>query len=89
VPRSSDDHVPSNLDQSEIGTWNTNMFKASCQLVKVGPTFDQLLSKYVKKKVGPSDWLAKRPRSPTQERRQVRPIGHLTNRKRQHITIFI
>jgi hypothetical protein len=55
--------------------WKTNTFKASGRLVKVSPTFDQLLSKYVKKKAGPSDRLAKRPLSPTQERRQVRPIG--------------
>jgi hypothetical protein len=33
----------------EIGTWKTNTFKAASQLVKSGPTFDQLLSKYVKK----------------------------------------
>jgi hypothetical protein len=39
----------------EIGTWKTNMFKAAGRLVKSGPTFDQLLSKYVKKKANPSD----------------------------------
>jgi hypothetical protein len=33
----------------EIGTWKTNTFKAAGRLVKSGPTFDQLLSKYVKK----------------------------------------
>jgi hypothetical protein len=44
-------------------------------LVKTGPTFDQLLYKYVKKKVGPSDRLAKRPHSPIHEQHQVRPIG--------------
>jgi hypothetical protein len=44
-------------------------------LVKPGPTFDQLLSKYVKKKAGPSDRPAKRPCSPIHEQRQVRPIG--------------
>jgi hypothetical protein len=38
----------------EIGTWKTNTFKAAGQLVKAGPTFDQLLSKYVKKKAGGS-----------------------------------
>jgi hypothetical protein len=37
----------------EIGTWKTNTFKAAGRLVKSGPTFDQLLSKYVKKKAGP------------------------------------
>jgi hypothetical protein len=44
-------------------------------LVKFGPTFDQLLSKYVKKKVGPSDRPPKRPRSTTQEQQQVRSIA--------------
>jgi hypothetical protein len=59
----------------EIGTWKTNTFKAAGRLVKSGPTFDQLLSKYVKKKVGPSDRPTKRPRSPIREQYQVRPIG--------------
>jgi hypothetical protein len=59
----------------EIGTWKTNTFKAAGRLVKTGPTFDQLLSKYVKKKAGPRDRPAKRPRSPIQEQQQVRPIG--------------
>jgi hypothetical protein len=59
----------------EIGTWKTNTVKAAGRLVKSGPTFDQLLSTYVKKKVGPSDRPPKRSRSPTQERQQVRPIG--------------
>jgi hypothetical protein len=59
----------------EIGTWKTNTFKATGQLVKSGLTFDQLLSKYVKNKADPNDRLAKRPRSPTQERQQIRPIG--------------
>jgi hypothetical protein len=44
-------------------------------LVKSGPTFAQLLSKYVKKKASPSDRPRKRPRSHTQERPHVRPIG--------------
>jgi hypothetical protein len=48
----------------EIGTWKTNIFKAAGRLVKSGPTFNQLLSKYVKKKADPSDRPAKRPRSP-------------------------
>jgi hypothetical protein len=61
--------------RSEIGTWKTNTFKAAGRLVRSGPTFDQLLSKCVKKKAGPSDRPAKRPRSPTQERRHIRPIG--------------
>jgi hypothetical protein len=59
----------------EIGTWKTNTFKAAGRLIKAGPTFDQLLSKYVKKKADPSDRPAKRPRSPIHEQRQVRPIG--------------
>jgi hypothetical protein len=59
----------------EIGTWKTNTVKAAGRLVRSGPAFDQLFSKYVKKKADPSDRPAKRPRSPTQERQQVRPIG--------------
>jgi hypothetical protein len=59
----------------EIGTWKTNTFKAASRLVKTGLTFDQLLSKYVKTKAGPSDRPAKRPRSLIHERRQVKPIG--------------
>jgi hypothetical protein len=59
----------------EIGMWKTNTFKAAGRLVKYSPTFDQLLSKYVKKKAGPSDRPPKRPHLPTQERQQVRPIG--------------
>jgi hypothetical protein len=58
----------------EIGTWKTNTFKAAGQLVKTSPTFDQLLSKYVKKKADPSDRPPKRSRLPIQERQQVRPI---------------
>jgi hypothetical protein len=49
----------------KIVTWNTNTFKAAGQLVKSIPTFDQLLSKYVKKKAGPSDRPPKRSRLPT------------------------
>jgi hypothetical protein len=37
----------------EIGTWKTNTFKAAGRLVRSGPTFDQLLSKYVKKGPAP------------------------------------
>jgi type V secretory pathway adhesin AidA len=51
--------------QPEIGTWKTNTFKAAGRLVKSSPTFDQLLSKYVKKKDDPSDRPPKRPRLPT------------------------
>jgi hypothetical protein len=43
----------------KIGTWKTNTFKAARRLVRSGPTFDQLLSKYVKKKAGPSNRPAK------------------------------
>jgi hypothetical protein len=59
----------------EIGTWKTNTFKVAGQFVKSSTTFDQLLSKYVKKKVDPSDRPSKRSRLPTKERQQVRPIG--------------
>jgi hypothetical protein len=48
--------------------WKTNTFKAFGRMVKVGPTFDQLLSKYVKKRVGLNDRLAKRPHSPSRKR---------------------
>jgi hypothetical protein len=61
--------------QPEIGTWKTNTFKAAGQLVKPDPTFDQLLSKYVKKKADPSDRPARQPRLPIHEQRQERPIG--------------
>jgi hypothetical protein len=55
-------------------------------LVKSSPTFEQLLSKYVKKKAAPSDRQAKRPRSPIQEHQQVRPIGppHQSERTEGH-----
>jgi hypothetical protein len=71
----------------EIGTWKTNTFKAAGRLVKSGLTFDQLLSKYVKKKAGPSDRPAKRPCSPIHELRQVRPIGppHQSEEMKGHI----
>jgi hypothetical protein len=59
----------------EIGTWKTNTFKAVGRLVKSGLTFDQLLSKYVKKKAGPSDRPAKQPRSPIPEHQLEKPIG--------------
>jgi hypothetical protein len=59
----------------EIGMWKTNTFKAAGRVVKSDLTFDQLLSKYVKKKAGPSDRPPKRPLLTTQERQQVRLIG--------------
>jgi hypothetical protein len=37
----------------KIGTWKTNTFKAVGRLVKSGLTFDQLLSKYVKRRLAP------------------------------------
>jgi hypothetical protein len=52
----------------------TSTVKTAGRLVRSGPTFNQLLSKYVKKKVGPSDRPAKQPRSPIQEQQQVRSI---------------
>jgi hypothetical protein len=64
----------------EIGTWKTNTVKVAGRLVRSGPTFNQLLSKYVKKG-WPSDRPAKRPHSPIQEQQQVKtdwttsPIG--------------
>jgi hypothetical protein len=57
----------------QIGTWETNASKALGQLVKVGPTFDQLLFKYVKKMAEPINRTAKQLHSPPHER-QVAPI---------------
>jgi hypothetical protein len=51
-----------------------NTAKAPSQLIKVNPTFDQLLSKYVNKKVDRHDRPGKRPCSPDQEK-QVKTIG--------------
>jgi hypothetical protein len=39
------------------------------RLVKVGPTFDQLLAKYAGKKAFLRDWPTKKPRSPTKTKR--------------------
>jgi hypothetical protein len=71
----------------KIGMWKTNTLKVAGRVVKSGPTFDQLLSKYVKKKAGPSDRPAKRPRSPIREQCQVRPIGppHQSKEMEGHI----
>jgi hypothetical protein len=92
--------VPSRADPSGLGHAATiyssvqgppgvempTMVKAVGRLVRSGPTFDQLLSKYVKKKADPSDRPAKRPCSPTQERQRVRPIGppHQSERMTGH-----
>jgi hypothetical protein len=48
--------------------WKQNVAKAHSRLIEVDSTFDQLLSKYVDKKVVPRDCSAKRPHSPTRER---------------------
>lgn len=50
------------------------MAKASGGLVKAGPKFDQLLSKYVNKKASHSDRRAKRPNSPARGR-HAKSIG--------------
>jgi hypothetical protein len=73
--------------QPKIGMWKTNTFNAAGRLVKPDPTFDQLLSNYVKKKVDPSDRPARRPRSPIHEQRQERPIGppHQSKKIEGHI----
>jgi hypothetical protein len=42
----------------EIGTWKTNNFKVFSRLFKADTTFDQLLSKYMKKMSGPNNRLA-------------------------------
>jgi hypothetical protein len=54
--------------------WKTNTFKASDRLVKADPTFDKLLSKYVKKMPSPNNRPSQKLRSPTQQRRHVRQI---------------
>jgi hypothetical protein len=63
----------------EIGMWKTNTFKAVGQLVKSSPTFDQLLSKYVKRRLAPvighQSGLAYPPRSDSRLGR----LDHLTN----------
>jgi hypothetical protein len=72
----------------DIGMWKTNTFKAVGRLVKSGLTFDQLLSKYVKKKAGPSDRPLKRPRLPTQDDSRLGRLDHLTNRKEREVKMF-
>jgi hypothetical protein len=74
--------------QPEIGTWKTNTFKAVGRLVKPDPTFNQLLSKYVKKKAGPSDRPARRPRSPIHEQRQERSIGPPHQSEKWKVILF-
>lgn len=51
--------------QTEIGTWNRKLFKASNRLVKSSPTFDRLFFKCVSKKVGLRGRQTKPPQSPT------------------------
>jgi hypothetical protein len=36
--------------------WKQNVAKAPGRLIKVSPTFDHLMSKYVNKRVGRHDW---------------------------------
>jgi hypothetical protein len=54
--------------------WKKNSAKAPGRLIKAVPTFDQLLSKYVNKRVGHYDRPAKQPHLPTQTR-QAKSIG--------------
>jgi hypothetical protein len=72
----------------EIGTWKTNTFKATGRLVKSSPTFDQLLSKYMKRRPAPATGhqndLAYPPRSDNRLGRS----DHLTNRKRREVIMF-
>jgi hypothetical protein len=56
------------LRRSEIGMWKQNAAKTPGRLIKVSPTFDLLMSKYVNKRVSRHDWPKKRPRSPGQEK---------------------
>jgi hypothetical protein len=84
--------------QPEIGTWKTNTFKVASRLVKSSPTFDQLLSKSLKKKAtknfkvasrlapvtGHQSDLAYKPRSGSRLGR----LDHLANRKGQKVIMF-
>jgi hypothetical protein len=45
------------------GTQGKTTYNTHGRVVKVGPTFDQLLSNYASKKVGLHDWPTKKPRS--------------------------
>jgi hypothetical protein len=58
--------------QTEIGTWKQNLFKASNRLVKSSSTFDRLLFKCVSKKAGLRGRPTKPPQSPTKVTRSMR-----------------
>jgi hypothetical protein len=72
----------------KIGTRKQNTFKTSSQFSKVDPTFDQLLTKYIKKKLVPHDqpikwtkskrWYMQkqRPTKPAKKVVQPRSLGH-------------
>jgi hypothetical protein len=66
----------------EIGTWKTNTFKAAGRLIKPGPTFDQLLSKYVKKRPAPLTGHQSDPAHPFMSNVWSGRLDHLTNRKK-------
>jgi hypothetical protein len=69
----------------KIGMWKTNTSKAAGRLVKSGLTFGQLLSKYVKKKAGPSDRPPKRPLFLPRSDSMLGRLNHLTNRKGREV----
>jgi hypothetical protein len=62
--------------------WKTNTFKAASRLVNFGPTFDQLLSKYVKKKAGPVTGQQSDPAHPFMSNVRSGRLDHPTNRKK-------
>jgi hypothetical protein len=51
------------------GTQGQSTYSTHGQLVKVGPAFDQLLSKYANKNIVLRDWPTKKPRSPAKTKR--------------------
>jgi hypothetical protein len=57
--------------------WEQNISKAAGQIINTIPTFDQLLYKYVNKKVTPSDRPTKQPHSPILDKQTkgTRPIN--------------
>jgi hypothetical protein len=57
------------LHTAKKGTREQNTYNTHGQLVKVGSTFDQFLSKYASKKVVLRDRRTKKPRSPAKAKR--------------------
>jgi hypothetical protein len=60
--------------RSKIGIRKQNTSKTSGRLSRVGPTFDQLLAKYMKKKAIPHNQPIKQTKSKRRSMRKQRPI---------------